>query len=361
MFVRASKRVEMGLGSARDVSLATARQKATAARSLLAGGLDPLEAKRTLPDKRRFRSFGEAADDYIAAHEPGWRNAKHAAQWRMTLTEYAKPLRSMPVEQVDTAAVLATLQPLWRAKPETASRLRGRIEAVIDAARAYGDIEQGVPNPARWKGHLDNLLPKPEILRRGHHAAMPFGDVPAFLERLRSYGGVTASAIQFLILTAARSGEVFGATWSEIDHDARVWTIPAGRMKGGREHRVPLSQEAIRIIEEMGAARTCEFIFPGRSGRGPLSTMAFDMVLRRMNAGATVHGFRSSFRDWCGEKTSFPREVAEAALAHVSGDATERAYRRGDALEKRRELMEFWANFCNPPENDILTPLLRRA
>jgi integrase len=252
------------------------------------------------------------------------------------------------------------LQPLWLTTPETASRLRGRIETVLDAARAKGHIARNEANPARWRGHLDKLLPKRQKLTRGHHAAMAFDNVPDFIGRLRERQAMAAMALKFAILTAARSGEVLGARWAEFDLESKVWVIPAGRMKAGREHRVPLSCWALAILAEFVKGRTCEFVFAGQKTGKPLSGMAMEMVLRRMKVeGVTVHGFRSAFRDWCGEATSFPRELAEAALAHVAGDATEQAYRRGDALEKRRKLMEAWANFCEPKAGSIVLSMTR--
>jgi integrase len=252
------------------------------------------------------------------------------------------------LDEITTDNVLGVLKPIWLTKPETASRLRGRIERVLDAAKAKG-LRHG-ENPARWRGHLDHLLPKRQKLSRGHHAAMPYKDVPAFLERLRGLGGLSALALEFCILGAARSGEVFGAKWDEIDLDRKVWTVPAERMKSGREHRVPLTDRILAIIETVEPLRRTEhgdFIFPGQKRGRPLSSMALEMQLRRMKIeNSTVHGFRSSFRDWAGEETHFPREMAEAALAHVVGDNTERAYRRGDALERRRELMEAWMRYC---------------
>jgi integrase len=343
------KQREAGLGGVQSMPLARAREKAREWRALLAEGIDPLDAKKAAGEaSKRRRTFGEVAEFFLAAKSHGWRNAKHRAQWRMTLETYAAPLWSMPVDEVETEAVLKALQPIWQEKPETASRLRGRIEAVLDAARVQG-LRNG-ENPARWRGHLDKILPKAKKLARGHHAAMPYGAVPAFVVRLRERPTVAAMAFDFLVLTAARTGEVLGCQWREIDLEAKVWTVPAARMKGSREHRVPLSVPAISVIERLRASRVGDFVFPGQRLDRPLSNMALEMVLRRMKAdGVTVHGFRSSFRDWCGDHTHFPREVAEAALAHVAGDATERAYRRGDALAKRRELMEAWATFCGSP------------
>ena len=278
----------------------------------------------------------------------------------MTLTVYAGPLRSMPVDVITTEDILAVLKPVWSTKAETASRLRGRIERVLNAAKAKG-LRSG-ENPAAWRGHLENLLPKRQKLTRGHHAAMPYADVPAFVARLRERDAVAALALEFAILTAGRSGEVLGARWSEVDFGARIWTIPPQRMKAAREHRVPLSESAFAILEKLGEARVSEFIFPGQGAGRPLSEMVLRRMLRRDADVVTVHGFRSSFRDWAGNETHFPRELAEAALAHVVGDKAEQAYRRSDALEKRRTLMEAWAQWCEPREAaDNVTPLRRKG
>ena len=334
------KRREMGLGALRDVPLAKARERAAEARQKLADGLDPIAARDNKP---LVMTFGEAADALIESMSSSWRNEKHRAQWKMSLTAYCEPIRAKPVTEIGTEDVLKVLQPLWTTKPETASRLRGRIERVFDFARARG---QGMgENPARWRGHLDAVLPKRARLTRGHHKAMAFDDVPAFMMALREREGMAPRALEFAILTAARSGEVFGASWDEFDLEARVWTVPATRMKAGRVHRVPLSARAVEILLEMQRKRLRDLVFPGTKPGRPLSVMALEMVLRRMKVDVTVHGFRSAFRDWAGERTYFPREVAEAALAHLVGDAVEQAYRRGDALEKRRELMDAWANF----------------
>jgi integrase len=250
------------------------------------------------------------------------------------------------------------LKPIWLTKSETASRLRGRIETVLDAARAKGHIPPGTANPARWRGHLDKLLARRQKLTRGHHPAMPFTEVPAFVEKLRERPAIAARALEFVILTAARSGEALGARWSEIDFESKVWTVPALRMKRGIEHRVPLVPRAIQIIEEAKKLARGDLVFPAFRADKPLSDMALTMLLRRMKVeGASVHGFRSSLRDWAGELTSFPREVAEAALAHAVGDETEQAYRRGDALAKRRKLMEAWANYCDKgPGANVIKP-----
>jgi len=352
-FMRRGRSQEMGLGGS-DVSLAMARERAADARRALAAGQNPIDAARLA--KVRQPTFGQVADEFVAAKQSEWRSGKHRAQWEMTLQRYCAPLRVQPVDEIDTAAVLEVLKPLWGSIPETASRLRGRIETVLDAARARGLIGANEANPARWRGHLDKLLPKRQKLTRGHHAAMPFADVPQFMASLQKRDAVTALALEFVILTAARSGEALGARWAEIDFQNAIWTVPAARMKGGRTHRVPLSSRALAIIKRLHAARPGEFLFPGQRPDKPLSGMAMEMILRRMKTdGATVHGFRSSFRDWCGEVSTFPREVAEAALAHIAGDATERAYRRGDALEKRRELMEAWGAYCERKASNVVS------
>ena len=345
---------EMGLGSAATVPLAQARELAGKWRAELVAGRNPLdvrEAERRAMQKGR--TFGEIAAELYAAKSPGWRNPKVRKQWMTPLERYADRLMSMPVDQIRTEDVLACLQPIWTTKSETASRVRGRIEAVIDAARARGLISPNEANPARWRGHLSHLLPKRQKLLRGHLAAMPYSDVPEFVTALRSRSGVAALALEFTILTAARTSEVLAARWDEIDTNSRVWTVPAKRMKAGKEHRVPLSERSLEILETVRATRVGDYVFPCARGDQPMSTMAMEMVLRRMKIqGATVHGFRSSFRDWAGECTEFPRELAEAALAHTVGDAVERAYRRGDALERRRELMEAWARFCESKDVD---------
>lgn len=335
---------EMGLGGINSVPLATARELATDARMKLQAGIDPIEAKNFAVVE--VPTFGDCADDFIKTMTPSFRNAKHIAQWSMTLREYAQPLRSKRVDQVTTADILEVLKPIWLTKAETASRLRGRIERVLDAAKANG--YRSGENPALWRGHLSNLLPKRKKLARGHHAAMPYAQVPAFVVELRKRAAMAARALEFTILTAARSGETYGMRWSEVDRSAAIWTVPANRMKAGREHRVPLPARAVEILEEVAMLGMEQeaYVFPGHKEGRPLSAMAMEMTLRRMKVDVTVHGFRSSFRDWCGEVSTFPREIAEAALAHVVGDLTERAYRRGDALEKRRVLMQTWSEFC---------------
>ncbi len=345
------KRREMGLGGYPTVSLARARKLAETHRSDLLDGVDPIRAREAnRMQRRRIPSFGEVADEFIASHGAGWRNAKHRWQWTATLAQYAAPLRQKPVDTIEVADVLAVLKPIWSVKQETASRLRGRIEAILDAAKAQG-FRIG-ENPAAWRGNLKHLLPPRRKLARGHHAAMPFSKVADFIALLHERGGMAALAIEFVILTAGRSGEILGARWREFDLGSRVWTIPANRMKAGREHRVPLSKRALMILEAAQLFRRDDdleaYVFPGaREGR-PMSDMTLTMTLRRMKINATVHGFRSSFRDWAGEVSSFPRDIAEAALAHILSDKTEAAYRRGDALEKRRAMMEEWAGFVDP-------------
>lgn len=352
-FMRRGRSQEMGLGGA-GVSLAMARERAVDARRMLTAGQNPIDGARLARVGRP--TFGQVADDFLSAKQSEWRNPKHRAQWKMTLQRYCAPLRSRPVDEIDTKAVLEVLQPVWASIPDTASRLRGRIETVLDAARARGLIGQHEANPARWRGHLDKLLPKRQKLTRGHHAAMPFADVPPFMASLRKRDAVSALALEFTILTAARTNETLGARWDEIELKQGIWTVPAARMKGGRAHRVPLSDRALAVLKKLDAARISEYVFPGQRPDKPLSNMAMEMILRRMKVeSVTVHGFRSSFRDWCGEVSTFPREVAEAALAHVAGDQTERAYRRGDALEKRRKLMEAWENYCEPKTDNVIS------
>jgi integrase len=330
----------MGLGSTLAVSLARAREKAAEARALVAEGLDPLAAKQAA---RRIPTFGEAADALIASLEPSWRNEKHRAQWVMTLRDYAKPLRDLPVDRIETADVLAVVQPIWQSKSETASRLRGRIEKVLDYAKAHG--HRTGENPAAWRGHLALVLPARPKLSRGHHARMEIDDVPAFMAQLRDRESVAARCLEFLILTATRTSEALRAQWSEINLETKVWTLSAQRMKAAREHRIPLSGRTLEILAEMEPMRQSAFIFPGQRRDKPLSTMALEMVLRRMEIeDATVHGFRSCFRDWAGNR-NFPRELAEHALAHSIGDKAEQAYRRDDAVERRRALMEAWERF----------------
>ncbi|GGJ10868.1 tyrosine-type recombinase/integrase [Neoroseomonas lacus] len=367
----------MGLGAVGDVTLAAARRKAEEALLLVRGGADPL----TLREQRareaaaaalaaRMPSFREAAQQHIESQQAGWRNEKHAAQWAATLETYAYPhFGDVPVDRIDTDHVRAALNPIWTTKPETASRVRGRIEAVLDSAKVRG--WRSGENPARWKGHLALLLPKKaKVQAVEHHAALDWRDLPAFWGALAARGGAAALALRFAILTAARSGEVLGATWAEIDTVQRLWTIPAARMKAGREHRVPLSDAALAVLAEARAAGDGEGdarVFAGRGSGGGLSSMAITMMLRKMKrpgtkkpwtdaAGETVtaHGFRSTFRDWAGEATHHPREVIEQALAHGLKDKAEAAYARGDLLTKRATLMAEWATYCTRPAGAVL-------
>ncbi|TPK16683.1 DUF4102 domain-containing protein [Mesorhizobium sp. B2-5-9] len=354
--VREGKRIERGLGAyPKPVSLGQAREKATECRALLKAGKDPTWVP-PVEEKPAVPTFADAAKSLIAKIGKGWKNEKHRAQWEMTLGDaYCKRLREKPVSDIDTDDIVAVLEPVWADKPETAQRLRGRIERVLDFAKVKG--WRTGENPALWRGHLSHLLAKPEKLSRGHHPAMPYSDVPAFVVRLRASEGLSALALAFLVLTAARSGEVLGATWPEIDLDEKLWTVPAARMKAKREHRVPLTEPALAILRPLYDARLSDdsHVFPGEDRRGnlgSLSVMALTMAMRRMGVGQfTPHGFRSAFRDWAGDQTSFPREVAEAALAHKVGDAVENAYRRSDALEKRRKLMAAWSNYLVAPLN----------
>jgi integrase len=355
MYVRRGRRVELGLGGGRDLSLTTARTEATALRAILANGEDPKATRAT----EQVPTFGECADAYVEAMQSSWRNAKHAAQWSMTLKTYAKPIRNQQVNEITTQDILDILQPLWKRVPETAMRLRGRIENVLDAAKAKG--QRSGENPARWRGHLDQLLPKRQRLTRGHHVALPYDEVPTFMEELRGRPAVAARALEFTILTAGRTSEVLGAKWEEIDSEKKVWTIPASRMKAAREHRVPLPLRCLEIIEDVRKKGAEGFVFPGPKSKEPLSTMAMAMLLRRMKVKVTVHGFRSSFRDWASETTGFPHEVCEMALAHTIANKAEAAYRRGDLFEKRRKLMEAWAGYCATPKAAKVVQLHKRA
>ena len=352
---------EMGLGSAArgGVSLAKARERASGARALLHDGINPLEEKRASHRANiAIPTFGAFADQYVEAMKSSWRNPKHAAQWAMTLERYAEPIRGRPIDAIDTKAVLEVLKPLWHRVPETAERLRGRIENVLHAARVRG--YRSGENPAQWRGHLDQLLPKRQRLTRGHHAAMAYDKLPAFMTALRARESLASLALEFAILTACRSGEVLGARWEEIDLERAEWAISAARMKAGKPHRVPLSGRAVAIVECLAETRESDFVFPGGKMGKPLSSMAMAMQLRRMKVeGVTVHGFRSAFRDWAAETTSFPHEVCEMALAHTIGNKAEAAYRRGDLFDRRRKLMEAWASYCEPREMHSVVPMLK--
>lgn len=344
---------EMGLGPLHAITLAEAREKARQQRALLVDGVDPIDARnagRTASELAAARSvtFAQCAAEYIEAHSAGWKNEKHTAQWTATLDAYAAPaFGTLPVQDVDTSLVLKALQPIWVSKPETASRVRARIEKVLSWATVR-TFRSG-DNPARWRGHLDQLLPKYEKRKRvRHHPALPYMEVGGFVQQLREDPGTAARALEFTILTAARTGEVIGAKPEEFDLDAAVWTVPRERMKAGRAHRVPLSARAVELVR---SAMTSDgkFVFQGRWQHEPLSNMAMLQLMRRTRGDLTVHGFRSSFRDWAAECTNFSREVAEMALGHVIGDQTEAAYRRGDLFEKRRRLMNEWARYCDKP------------
>jgi integrase len=341
-----------GLGSASAISLKRARELAAEPRRLHAEGIDPLETKRAQRaaaaiDTVKLTTFKQCAESYIAAHEHTWKNVSHRQQWRSTLETTVYPvIGDLPVRDVNTELVLQILRPIWNTTPETASRIRGRIETILNAAKATG-LRSG-ENPAQWKGHLQNLLPKPRDVRGvEHHAALPYREIPKFMRSLRSRQGIAARALELAILTATRRAEVLGARWSEINFDQRVWTIPATRMKARKEHRVPLGNAAIALLRPLFDVRGGEFVFPGLSGRR-LSDSAMLKLLEMMGRrDLTVHGFRSTFRDWSAETTAFPNEVVEMALAHAINNAVEKAYRRGDLFEKRARLMGAWSEYCS--------------
>lgn len=336
---------EVGLGPYPAVSLMRAREIAADYRTALANNLDPKTIRAAEKAEKRERTFSEAVTEYINAIESEWRNPKHRYQWEQTLgSTYCGTILEKRVADIGLEDVLAVLQPIWQTKAETASRLRGRIERVLDYAKVKGWREG--ENPARWRGNLDSLLPRRKKRETVVHLpAIPYEDVASFVDRLHQSGAIGALALEFLILTVARSGEVLGATWDEIDLDAALWTIPKQRMKAKKEHRVPLSPRALEIVRELSDARVSRFVFPGLKPGKPLSSMTLTMLMRRMGVDAVPHGFRSSFRDWAGDRTSFDRETVELALAHQIGNEVERAYRRADALEKRSRLMEAWAGY----------------
>lgn len=353
-------RRDIGLGSYPEVTLAEAREKARELRKQVRDGIDPIEERKAMKARAKLeaakaKTFQECANAYIEANRAGWKNEKHVQQWQNTLATYAFPkIGQLPIAAIDTGLVLNVLQqetgedavPLWLAKTETASRLRGRLESILDWAtfRGYREGE----NPARWKGHLEHELPaRSKVQKVEHHAALPYAELGAFMAELRKREGVSARALEFAILTAARSGEVRGAKWDEIDLQSRIWTVPADRMKAGKEHRVPLSEEVIKLLEGQPRIVGNDYVFPAPRGK-QLSDMALTAVLRRMGRGdLTQHGFRSTFRDWAGETTAYPREVCEHALAHKLADGVEAAYQRGDLLAKRAHLMAEWAHFCD--------------
>ena len=361
-----TKRRDMGLGGYPDVSLANARKDAADKRLLAANGIDPILARQQSnsalkASQIRAITFEDAARSFIDSRSDEWRNPKHRAQWSATLATYAFPVMGkLLVSDVNHSHVLAVLEPIWKTKTETASRLRGRIESVLNWAASRGQRE-GL-NPARWKGHLENILSKPsKITKVDHHTALAIDDMGSFMADTATRSGTAAPALMFLVLTAARSGEVRGATWTEFDLDAGVWTIPGERMKAGKDHRVPLSAWALRIVRNQPSTDATELVFPAPRG-GTLSDMTLTALMRRMELDAVPHGFRSTFRDWCAERTNYPREMAEQALAHTLESKVEAAYRRGDMLEKRRHMMEAWAAHCEriaPATGEVIP--LRRA
>jgi integrase len=347
------RRREMGLGSALDVSLGQAREKAAIARAAFLEGRDPIteRAAAEAPPPKAV-TFGKFAESLIDDIENGFRNEKHRKQWRSTLKTHAKVILETPIADVSTDDVVDVLKPIWLKLPETASRVRGRIERVLDAAKAKG--LRGGENPARWRGHLDLLLPRRKKAAQGHQAALGFTEIADFMRDLAKRPAMAARALEFTILTAARSGETLGMRWGEVNLDEGVWTVPASRMKAGVEHQVPLSEDAKRClmaVRPKKAPQAAQLVFEGQA-KSQLSNMSMAMLLRRMSRDSiTVHGFRSTFRDWAGEMTTFPREDIEMALAHTIESKAERAYRRGRALEKRRELMAAWADYCTSPES----------
>lgn len=346
-----AKRRDIGLGGFPTVTLAGAREAARAAREKIAAGIDPVQAKRDAKNalmvaQAGAKTFEECATEFLAGREAEWKNSKHRAQWSSTLETYVYPvIGKLAARDIELQHVLNVLRPIWTTKTETASRVRGRIESILDWARVQG--YRTSDNPARWRGHLDKVLPAPtKVAKGGHHEALPIDQVGVFMCDLRAQAGVAAKALEFTILTAARSGEVRGVTWGEIDLEAAIWTVPAERMKAGREHRVALSRQAIELLKSMGQGKANDLVFRAPRG-GAFSDMSMTAVMRRMKVNAVPHGFRSTFRDWAAERTSFPGEVAEMALAHSIGDKTEAAYRRGDLLQKRFQLSQAWADFCD--------------
>lgn len=366
------RRPEMGLGSAGKggVSLSEARelrnQAVAALRKAKAEGsdLDPLSAKRATKaaaDARKRAeqaakvTFGQVADEHIAAMEPSWTNKMHRQQWRYSLETLAAPIRQLPVAEIDTPAILALLKPIWQKTPETASRFRGRVEAVLDRAKVQ-KLRSG-ENPAAWKGNLALLLPARDPRSRKHLAAMPYDDLPNFMGELRTHYGQTPAALELTILTVVRTNEMLGARWDEFDFEKRLWTIPASRMKAKKAHRVPLSDRAMDILTQLKSNRINNFVFPGQKLIRPMSFTSMLMLLRRIRPGITVHGFRSTFRDWASEQTSFPNETCEHVLAHRISDKAEASYRRGDQFKKRTALMNAWAAYCEPKEGKVISLL----
>jgi integrase len=359
MYRLAGRQREMGLGSAaaHAVSLQEARNRAAAARKQVEAKIDPLDARRAAEAAAKAHSitFGAFADEYVSSHKPGWRNEKHAAQWEMTLGEaYCASIRGRPIGSIGVDDVLGILSPIWQKVPETARRVRMRIERVLDAANVKG-LRSG-DNPARWRGHLDHLLPKHPRSSKGHHGALAFQKMPQFMASLGQLNSISARALEFLVLTSTRTGEAIGATWNEINFKDKIWTIPAERMKAGREHRIPLSTAAIKVLEAV-KGKDALWVFPGLMPDKPLSNMAMLMLLKGMGYDETVHGFRSTFTDWASECTSFPSEVIKMAKAHAIEDKTEAAYRRGDLFEKRRKLMEAWGSFVTTQQSGTVVQI----
>lgn len=349
------RRREMGLGAYPGVSLKDAQEKAQAARDKITAGLDPVLERKEAASRLRAEqateiAFEEAARRFIRAKSPEWSNLKHAEQWESSLREYAYPIIGrLHVRHVTRTHIVEILEPIWTTKTETASRVRGRIESVLDWARVKGLRDEGV-NPAAWRGNLDKILSAPKKTKRvRHHPALPIEQMGAFMVTLRATEGISARCLEFAILTAARSGEARGARWPEIDLQKAVWSVPPERMKGKKEHRVPLSLAAVTLLKSLELDPDNDFLFPGPRSGAPLSDMSLLAIMRRQKLDATPHGFRSTFRDWAGEYTNYPRELAEVALAHLKGDATEAAYWRGDVLEKRRRMMVDWAKFIAKP------------
>jgi integrase len=362
---------EMSVGPYPELSLAEARARHVALRkAVVTDKIDPIGDRRAAKSMSMLAqvsakpTFGVMAIDHVETHECGWRSAKYARQWRQTLTQFCQPIWLTPVDLVDTQAVLACLKPIWNAKPVTATRLRGRVEVVLDAAQALGHIHGDKANPARWRGHLQRLLPKPAKLARGHHPAMPHKAVPAFVARLRASDNLSALALEFVILTATRTSETLGMQWREVDLERAIWTVPPGRMKTNEAHSIPLSDRALDILAEarQHAGKEPEpesFVFFGVRPKKPLSSMSMSMLLRRMGVDATVHGMRSSFRMWCSDVAHVEFEIAEACLSHRVGSAVSRAYARSDMLERRRPIMSAWADFVTGKTNDNVIELRR--
>jgi len=347
------KRREMGLGSLPDVGLAEARETASRYRKQAKAGIDPIEQRQAdkaaqLAEERKGITFDECTREYLASKTAEFSNPKHKQQWANTLRDYASPIiGKLSVDDVALPHIVKILKPIWQTKTETATRVRGRIELVLAWATVSGFREGD--NPARWKGNLDAVLPKPTKLKKvQHHKAIEWEKIGEFVQALRNREESSARALEFLILTATRSGEVRGAVWDEIDLDAKTWTIPAERMKAGREHTIPLCDDALKLLEALSRSEENNYIFPSARGK-MLSDVVLAKPLKAIEEDATVHGFRSTFRDWCAESTNYPNEVAEMALAHTIGNAVEKAYRRGDLLAKRTRLMDDWCKFINTP------------